>query len=150
MLPTSLVTLSDLPLINALLNALSTLFLIAGWCCIRNQYRRAHACCMITAFLTSSLFLCCYLIYHFNIPGHHVAFSASGWPRFLYFFILFTHLPLALLLLPLVIMTFLPALAGCLERHKRIAKWTLPIWLYVSLTGVLVYCMLYLWFPKPY
>jgi putative membrane protein len=103
---------------------------------------------MITAFITSCFFLSCYLIYHFNIPGHHVAFTATGWPRLIYFFILFTHLPLALAVVPLVIMTFIPALQKRFDRHKKIARWTLPIWLYVSVTGVLVYLMLYVLFPQ--
>jgi len=141
-------TIAQLPLINALLNSVSALFLLGGWYCIKNHRQVAHACCMITAFVTSCLFLTCYLIYHFNIPGHHVAFTAQGWPRGIYFFILFTHLPLALILAPLVLMTFIPALRQRFSQHKKIARWTLPIWLYVSITGVLVYCMLYLWYPN--
>ncbi|MBX9742475.1 MAG: DUF420 domain-containing protein [Chthoniobacterales bacterium] len=140
-------SLSHLPLINALLNALSALFILAGWHYIRRRSYLEHACCMIIAFITSCLFLTCYLIYHFNIPGHHVPFTTPGWPRLIYFFILFTHLPLALILVPLVVMTFTPALQRRFDRHKKIAKWTLPIWLYVSMTGVLVYCMLYLLYP---
>lgn len=139
--------LSQLPLINASLNALSALLIVVGWGFIKRQRTVAHASCMILAFLTSCLFLGCYLYYHFNLPGHHVAFTAEGWPRVIYFFILFTHLPLALILVPLVIMTFVPALQQHFSQHKKIARWTLPIWLYVSITGVLVYCMLYLWYP---
>jgi putative membrane protein len=141
-------TISQLPLINALLNSLSAIFIFAGWCFIKSRHPRAHACCMITAFITSCFFLSCYLIYHFNIPGHHVAFTATGWPRLIYFFILFTHLPLALAVVPLVIMTFIPALQKRFDHHKKIARWTLPIWLYVSVTGVLVYLMLYVLFPQ--
>ena len=138
--------LSQLPVINASLNSLSALLLLGGWYCIKHQHRVAYACCMITAFITSVLFLGCYLFYHFNLPGHHVAFTAKGWPRIIYFFILFTHLPLALILVPLVIMTLMPALRQRFDQHKKIARWTLPIWLYVSITGVLVYEMLYVWF----
>ena len=141
-------TISQLPAINAFLNSVSALFIFGGWYCIKHQRRVAHACCMITAFVTSCLFLTCYLIYHFNIPGHHVAFTGEGWSREVYFFILFTHLPLALILVPLVIMTLVPALGQRFDQHKKIARWTLPIWLYVSITGVLVYCMLYLWYPN--
>ncbi len=143
----SLFTLHSLPSINASLNALSALLILGGWYCIKHQRRVAHAFCMIAAFITSSIFLGCYLYYHFNLPGHHVAFTATGWPRVIYFFILFTHLPLALILVPLVIMTFMPALRQRFDQHKKIARWTLPIWLYVSVTGVLVYFMLYIWFP---
>ena len=139
--------LSQLPSINASLNALSALLILGGWYCIKHQRRVAHAFCMIAAFITSSVFLGCYLYYHFNLPGHHVAFTTLGWPRVVYFFILFTHLPLALILVPLVIMTFMPALRQRFDQHKKIARWTLPIWLYVSITGVLVYFMLYIWFP---
>ena len=141
-------TISQLPLLNALLNSLSAFFIFSGWCFIKNRQPRAHACCMITAFLTSCFFLTSYLVYHFNIPGHHVAFTTTGWPRLLYFFILFTHLPLALAVVPLVIMTFIPALQRRFDRHQKIARWTLPIWLYVSVTGVLVYLMLYVLFPQ--
>ena len=140
-------TLVHLPLINALLNSLSALFILMGWYSIRHQRKIPHACCMIAAFITSTFFLSSYLYYHFNIPGHHVAFTAMGWPRALYFLILFTHLPLALIVVPLIIMTFVPALRGRFDRHRKIARWTLPIWLYVSVTGVLVYLMLYVWFP---
>jgi uncharacterized membrane protein YozB (DUF420 family) len=140
-------SLTQLPAINASLNALSALFIVSGWYFIKQERKVLHACCMITAFITSSLFLGCYLYYHFHLPGHHVPFTTPGWPRVVYFLILFTHLPLAIILVPLVIMTFLPAFRQHFERHKKIARWTLPIWLYVSVTGVLVYCMLYLWFP---
>lgn len=140
-------TIHHLPLVNALLNSLSILFILAGWRYIKQRHYLEHACCMITAFVTSTLFLIFYLIYHFNIPGHHVAFTAVGWPRLVYFFILFTHLPLALILVPLVILTFIPALQRHFDRHKKIARWTLPIWLYVSVTGVLVYLMLYVFYP---
>jgi uncharacterized membrane protein YozB (DUF420 family) len=139
--------ISQLPLINALLNSLSALFIIVGWICIKKNFRRAHACCMMSAFVTSCIFLSCYLIYHFNIPGHHIPFMASGWPRIIYFFILFTHLPLALAVVPLVLMTFTPALQNKFDQHKKIARWTLPIWLYVSITGVCVYLMLYVFYP---
>jgi len=140
-------SLHSLPSLNASLNALSALLLLSGWCFIKKKHWLAHACCMITAFFVSCLFLGCYLYYHFHLPGHHVSCTTPGWPRVIYFFILFTHLPLALILVPLVIMTFTPALRRHFDKHKKIAHWTLPIWLYVSVTGVLVYCMLYLWYP---
>ncbi len=141
-------SLSQFPPLNASLNAMSVLLILMGWYCIKHQRWIAHACCMISAFLTSCIFLGCYLYYHFHLPGHHVAFTAQGWPRLIYFFILWTHLPLALILVPLVIMTFTPALRQRFDQHKKIARWTLPVWLYVSVTGVLVYCMLYVWYPS--
>lgn len=146
-LVTFFMALHSFPPLNASLNGLSTLLLIVGWFFIKHQWRVAHACCMISAFVTSSIFLGCYLYYHFHLPGHHVAFTTPGWPRLIYFFILFTHLPLALVLVPIVIMTFTPALRQRFDQHKKMARWTLPIWLYVSVTGVLVYFMLYIWFP---
>lgn len=139
-------TLHSLPFINALLNGVSALLLLCGWFFIKRQQRVIHAYCMIAAFIVSCLFLGCYLYYHFHLPGHHVCFTTQGWPRVIYFLILFTHLPLALILVPLVIMTFTPALREHFDKHKKIARWTLPIWLYVSVTGVLVYYMLYVWF----
>jgi putative membrane protein len=101
---------------------------------------------MSVALITSALFLTCYLIYHFNVVGV-TRFTHPGWPKAIYFFILLTHIPLAALTLPLVILTIIPALRARYDKHRRIAKWTMPIWLYVSVTGVLVYLMLYVWFP---
>lgn len=140
-------SLHQLPFFNALLNSMSLVFILAGWFFVKRRWYVAHMSCMLMAFLASSLFLVSYLIYHFNIPGHHVAFTALGWPRLVYFFILFTHLPLALVLIPLIVMTFTPALQQRFDRHKKIAQWTLPIWLYVSITGVAVYLMLYIFYP---
>jgi len=136
----------DLPPVDASLNGISTLMIITGWFMIRNEHKRAHALCMVSAIAASSLFLACYLYYHFHVG--HVPFTHTGWPRILYFFILFTHLPLALVILPLLALTVIPALRQRFDIHKRFAHWTLPIWLYVSVTGVLVYLMLYIWFPS--
>ena len=137
---------TDLPSVNATLNGISTLLIITGWIMIRSERKRAHALCMLGAILTSALFLGCYLYYHFHVG--HVAFTHTGWPRALYFLILFTHLPLALAVVPLIALTVTPALQQRFDAHKRIARWTLPVWLYVSVTGVLVYLMLYIWFPS--
>ena len=132
-------TVHDLPKVDATLNGISTLLIILGWVMIRTHRKRVHALCMVSAIAASALFLGCYLYYHFHVG--HVAFTQTGWPRTLYFLILFTHLPLALTIVPLLAFTVTPA-------HKRVARWTLPIWLYVSVTGVLVYLMLYIWFPS--
>ena len=137
---------TDLPTVNATLNGISTLLIITGWIMIKSEHKRSHALCMLGAILTSALFLGCYLYYHFHVG--HVVFTQTGWPRALYFLILFTHLPLALAVVPLIALTIIPALQQRFDVHKRIARWTLPIWLYVSVTGVIVYCMLYLWFPS--
>ena len=143
--PEKLMTLSDLPAVNASLNALATCFIIAGIICLKQGRKRAHATCMITAIAISALFLTSYLIYHYSHPV--TRFTHPGWPKVLYLTILFTHIPLAVLVVPLVVMTVVPALRQRLERHKKVARWTYPVWLYVSVTGVLVYMMLYQWFP---
>jgi uncharacterized membrane protein YozB (DUF420 family) len=139
-------TVHQLPGVNATLNGISTLLIILGWIMIKCHHKRAHALCMLSAIVASALFLGCYLYYHFHVG--HVAFTQTGWPRTLYFFILFTHLPLALTIVPLIALTITPALQQRFDAHKKMARWTLPIWLYVSVTGVLVYLMLYIWFPS--
>lgn len=139
---------NDLPAVNATLNSLSTLLILTGWVMIRTERKVAHAACMIGAILTSAAFLACYLVYHFLKAGHVTHFTYAGWPKALYFFILGTHTPLAIVALPLIILTVIPAIRRRFEAHKRMARWTLPVWLYVSVTGVLVYFMLYVWFPS--
>jgi uncharacterized membrane protein YozB (DUF420 family) len=139
---------NDLPAVNATLNSLSTLLIMTGWVMIRTERKVAHAACMIAAILTSAAFLACYLVYHFLKAGHVTRFAYPGWPKALYFFILGTHTPLAIIALPLIILTVIPAIRQRFEAHKRMARWTLPVWLYVSVTGVLVYFMLYVWFPS--
>ncbi len=139
---------NDLPAVNATLNSLSTLLILTGWVMIRTERKVAHAACMIGAILTSAAFLACYLVYHYLKAGHVTHFTYPGWPKALYFFILGTHTPLAIIALPLIILTVIPAVRRRFEAHKRMARWTLPVWLYVSVTGVLVYFMLYVWFPS--
>jgi uncharacterized membrane protein YozB (DUF420 family) len=139
---------NELPAVNAALNALSTLFILAGWTMIRLERKVAHALCMVSALITSAAFLACYLVYHFLKEGHVTRFTHPGWPKALYFFILGTHTPLAVVALPLLVLTVIPAIRQRFEAHKRMARWTLPVWLYVSVTGVLVYFMLYVWFPS--
>ena len=139
---------NDLPAVNAALNALSTLFILAGWVMIRTERKVAHALCMVSALVTSAAFLACYLVYHFLKAGHVTHFTYPGWPKALYFFILGTHTPLAIVALPLLALTVIPAIRQRFDTHKRMARWTLPVWLYVSVTGVLVYFMLYVWFPS--
>jgi len=139
---------NDLPAVNATLNALSTLFILAGWVMIRTERKVAHALCMVSALVTSAAFLACYLVYHFLKAGHVTHFTYPGWPKALYFFILGTHTPLAIVALPLLALTVIPAIRQRFNAHKRMARWTLPVWLYVSVTGVLVYFMLYVWFPS--
>ena len=101
----------------------------------------AHRLCMLSAFTTSALFLVSYLTYHYQVGS--VPFQGRGWIRFVYFAILISHTILAAAIVPLVLLTLTRALRGRFDRHKRIARWTLPLWLYVSITGVIVYWMLY-------
>jgi uncharacterized membrane protein YozB (DUF420 family) len=130
-----------LPAVNATLNGVATVFLTAGWVFIRRREIPRHRACMLAAFGTSALFLTSYLIYHANVGS--VPFGGQGAIRLLYFAILITHITLAALILPLALVTLSRALARRFDKHRRIARWTLPIWLYVSVTGVVIYVMLY-------
>jgi uncharacterized membrane protein YozB (DUF420 family) len=130
-----------LPAINASLNAISTIFLATGWAFIRRGQMTRHRACMIAAFVTSALFLTSYLVYHANVGS--VPFRGLGTVRLLYFAILTTHIILAASILPLALITLSRALSRRFDRHRAIARWTLPIWLYVSITGVVIYLMLY-------
>ncbi len=134
-------TVHDLPAVNAALNAASGVLLSAGYLLIRARRIDLHRRCMIAAFITSSVFLACYIAYHAQVGS--VRFTRQGLVRPLYFTILITHVTLAAAVLPLAIVTLSRGLKGRFDRHRAIARWTLPIWLYVSVTGVLVYVLLY-------
>ena len=142
----------DLPPINATLNALSTLLLIGGWISIKSGKKGAHIGFMITALVVSAAFLACYLTYLFSLQRYagsaSIRFTYPGPIKVVYFTILLTHIVLAILNLPMIILTVIPAARRRFDKHKRIARWTLPIWLYVSVTGVIVYLMVYQWFPS--
>ena len=133
--------LTLLPTLNAILNTLSAVFLATGYVMIRQRRITAHKRCMISALVTSSLFLVSYLTYHFQIGSK--PFTGQGPIRTVYFSILLSHTTLAAVIVPLVVMTVRRAWKGNFERHARIARRTLPLWLYVSVTGVVVYWMLY-------
>ena len=135
--------ISDLPTVNASLNAIAGVFLSAGYVFIRRRQITRHRACMLAAFTTSALFLISYLVYHANIGSK--PFEGQGTIRPIYFTILFTHVLLAAAVLPLAIVTLRRALRGQFAAHRRLARWTFPIWLYVSVTGVIVYVMLYHW-----
>ncbi len=135
----------DLPTVNAILNAMSACFLICGYAFIRKRKIAAHRNCMLTAMTVSALFLISYLIYHSQVGA--TKFSGTGWVRPVYFAILISHTILAAVIVPMAIITLYRALRKDFQRHRRIARWTLPLWLYVSVTGVLIYLMLYHWFP---
>ncbi len=140
-------TISDLPAMNAWLNGISTVFIAAGWYRIRRGHWKRHVACMITAIVSSTCFLTGYLIYH-----AHVGEKSSGYTgitAWIYFPLLITHVLLAFTILPLVILTLVPTFRRRWDKHRRIGRWTMPIWLYVSVTGVIVYLMLYQWFPPP-
>jgi uncharacterized membrane protein YozB (DUF420 family) len=130
-----------LPAVNATLNAISTVFLTVGWLFIRQRQVDRHRLCMLGAFTTSALFLTSYVVYHANVGS--VPFTGQGVIRVVYFTILITHVVLAAAILPLALITLSRALARRFDRHRKIARWTLPLWLYVSVTGVVIYMMLY-------
>jgi putative membrane protein len=134
-------TVHDLPAVNATLNAISGVLLIVAYALIRARRIEQHRRTMIAAFVTSSLFLVCYVVYHAQVGS--VRFTRQGFVRPLYFTILITHVTLAAVVLPLAIVTLSRGLKARYAQHRKIARWTLPIWLYVSITGVLVYILLY-------
>jgi uncharacterized membrane protein YozB (DUF420 family) len=132
---------NDLPLVNATLNALATMCLLTGYVLIRRGDRARHRLAMLAALVMSALFLTSYVIYHANAGSR--PFDGTGPIRLVYFVILVTHVVLAIAIVPLVLVTVTRALRGRFEAHRRLARWTFPIWLYVSVTGVVVYVMLY-------
>ena len=134
-------SISDLPLVNASLNGLATVLLIVGYVCIRQRRIAAHRAAMIAAFVTSVLFLISYLIYHAHAGSR--PFPGRGSVRAVYFGILITHIVLAATIPPLAGVTLWRAYRRRFDRHMKIARWTLPLWLYVSITGIVVYLMLY-------
>jgi len=134
-------SIHDLPAVNATLNGISGVLLIVGYLLMRARRIDLHRRVMLAAFVTSSVFLVCYLIYHAQVGS--VRFTRQGYVRPLYFTILITHVTLAAATLPLAIVTLSRGLKARYSKHRAIARWTLPIWLYVSVTGVLVYVLLY-------
>ncbi|MDT4954479.1 MAG: putative rane protein [Acidobacteriota bacterium] len=141
-----------LPHVNALLNTTSGLFLIAGYIFIRRRQIKAHRACMIAAFIASSVFLVSYVLYHsllaYYLGQGPTKFRGEGFVRPVYFVILITHTILAITIVPFIIVTLRRGLKRQDAKHKRIARWTLPLWLYVSVTGVVVYLMLYQIYPS--
>jgi uncharacterized membrane protein YozB (DUF420 family) len=132
----------DLPTLNAVLNGTSAILLTTGYYFVRRKETRRHRNAMIGALISSSLFLISYLVYHAQIGSR--PYQGQGWIRFVYFSILISHTVLAATLVPLVIMTVSRAWKGRFLRHRKIARYTLPVWIYVSITGVVIYSMLYL------
>ena len=134
-------TVTDLPALNAILNTIATLFLLAGYVFIRQRRIGAHRVSMIGALSTSVAFLTSYVIYHANVGSR--PFTGVGPIRYVYFAILITHVLLAIAIVPLVAVTVSRALTARFDKHRRVARITWPLWMYVSVTGVLVYLMLY-------
>jgi len=132
------------PVINATLNGASTVLLLTGRWLISRRRIAQHRLVMLTAFVTSTLFLISYVYYHLHVGT--VRFQGTGWTRPVYFTILISHVVLAMVIVPLVLVTLTRALRERFDKHRAIARWTFPLWLYVSVTGVLVYFMLYKWF----
>ena len=133
--------ISSLPHLNALLNATATVLLVTGWLLIKRRRIQQHRAVMIAAVITSAAFLTSYVIYHANAGSK--PFPGTGVIRTVYFAILIPHVILAAVSLPPILITFIRGLRRDDQRHRRIARWTLPVWLYVSVTGVIVYVMLY-------
>ena len=139
---------SFLPTLNAILNATSGILITIGFLLIRRRRIAAHRACMISAVISSSLFLISYLVYHIGFKAGVSRFMGTGWIRPVYFGILISHTILAITIVPLVAVTLTRALRGRFILHRRIARWTFPMWLYVSVTGVIVYLMLYQFYPS--
>jgi putative membrane protein len=139
--------ISYLPHLNAILNSTSAVFLTAGYVFIRLGRIRAHRNCQMTAVVTSTVFLVSYLTYHYYHGD--TKFLGQGIVRPFYFAVLISHVILAIVIVPMVLVTLYRALRFDFIRHRRIARWTLPLWLYVSITGVIVYLMLYHFYPTP-
>lgn len=134
-------SISDLPALNATLNAISAVLLLLGYILIRTGRREQHKRCMLGALATSACFLVSYVVYHANVGSR--PFAGQGAVRVVYFAILITHVVLAAAILPLALVTAARGLRAQFDRHVRVARWTFPIWLYVSVTGVVIYLMLY-------
>lgn len=144
--------LQDLPLINAILNSCSALLLLAGYVAIKRDQKERHKRCMVSALITSTLFLGCYVIYHVGMQrvygSAHTRFVDPAWFRPWYLALLASHLLLAIAIVPMVLMTVYHAIRGNFEKHRKIARWTWPCWMYVSVTGVVIYLLLYRIFPQ--
>jgi len=134
-------TITDLPTLNATFNFITTLILLGGFWAIKTKQETLHKRLMLSAFAVSTLFLTSYLIYHFNVGS--IPFQGTGLIRVFYFVVLIPHIILAIIQLPLIILAIYKAFKGNRVAHRKLVKWAYPIWLYVSVTGVIVYFMLY-------
>jgi len=130
-----------LPHVTAALNAVTIVFLMLGFTFIRRGNRDAHRFAMICAVVSSALFLAVYIVYHFTQPIF--VFQGTGWVRPLYYVLMISHIVLALAVTPMILLTFARGLRGNFDRHRPLARWTVPLWFYVSVSGIVVYTMLY-------
>lgn len=135
-------TVQDLPTLNVGLNALASMFLLSGWWAIKSKKPDLHKKLMLMAFTTSACFLASYLYYHFNVKLI-TTYQKEGFIRYVYYTILFTHIPAAAFSVPPIFMALYHGFKGNFAKHTRITRWLLPLWLYVSVTGIIVYFMLY-------
>jgi putative membrane protein len=135
-----------LPTVNALLNGTATVLLTIGFACIKTKREKAHRACMTSAFSVSVIFLFFYVLHKYLVQGVHTPFAGEGAWRTIYYTMLISHIILAVLIVPLVLTTLTLAIKDQREKHRAWARWTFPIWYYVSVTGVLIYCFLYQWF----
>jgi putative membrane protein len=135
------IPLAFFPALNASLNAICTVLLVTGYSFIRRGKKSAHRACMVSAFACSTMFLASYIYFHLHAGV--IRFGGEGWIRPVYFTLLISHMILAVAILPLILITISRALRERFDRHRAIARWTLPIWLYVSVTGVVIYVLLY-------
>ncbi len=138
-----MLSVEQLPALNALLNTTATVLLFLGWRAVRGGRPMVHRNYMIAALAVSAMFLTSYLVYHYNTTAMN-RYPGQGWDRYLYLFILFTHIPLAIIIVPGCLAAVWHAARGNFERHVRVTRWLWPTWMYVSVTGVLIYVMLYL------
>ena len=140
-------SVSDLPALNASLNALATILLTAGFVFIKQRQVSSHRLCMVSAFVVSCVFLVTYVLHKILMRGVHTPFGGEGAIRTIYYTMLISHIILAIVIVPLVLTTLRYAVVGRMDVHRKWARWTFPLWYYVSVTGVLVYFFLYQWFP---
>lgn len=137
---------SDIPTLNAVLNGIATVLITAGFLFIKTGRIRFHRICMVSAFGVSIIFLIGYVTHKILVQGVHTPFGGEGFLRTVYYVMLLTHILLAMVIAPLILRTLWLAIRGEIERHRKWARWTFPIWYYVSVTGVLIYFCLYVWF----
>lgn len=140
-------SVADLPTLNAALNGLATVLLTLGYVAIRQGKREVHRGFMLAAFATSAVFLISYVAHKVLVQGVHTRLGAEGWVKAVYYPMLISHIVLAAAIVPMALITISRALRERFDAHRKIARWTWPIWMYVSITGVLIYFMLYRWFP---